>query len=443
MTRYSNQVIPVQINPRDIVTVIPQVQGINLVDNPLLVEYVPIALTTYLGFVDTSTNTLIGNIIIAGGSNHAVAVSPSGKNIYVSNTSTGVILMYQTSSGTLINSIQGGLGTADPMVFSSDGSLLYAANSTSNTISVINTALQKVTNTIGAGLGADGVCLLSNNSILYSSASTDNLINSYDALINPYKFLKSVSVTTGKAIVSGQNNSVLYVISTGAVAVKCISVNSLTVIDTITLPDIGTSLAITPDQQYLYVAGGSGTTNLYVISTATNDLYATITVGNTPQSVTISPDGLRCYVTCSGTNNLYIVNTVTNTVVTNIAFTSPDVVKTFPLPTFLIGQGRLIIMVNEQLGTTKNFQFEVVGGYDSVLGLRNYNYIDGTNVNCSIVTSVTNNIQLTTTYGSTFNFVFSGYPTIQPTIHRVIRGGAVTSTAVTITVRDYVPNIVW
>ena len=72
-------------------------------------------------------------------------------------------------------------------------------------------------------------------------------------------------------------------------------------------------MAITPNGLTAYVpeytSGRVG-----VISTATNTVTATITVGSSPGGAAISPNGLFAYVTNFGSNSVSVINTATNTV---------------------------------------------------------------------------------------------------------------------------------
>jgi len=55
-----------------------------------------------------------------------------------------------------------------------------------------------------------------------------------------------------------------------------------------------------------------------VIDTATNNVVATATAGNTPYGVAITPDGTRVYVTNYADNTVSVINTATNTAVATV-----------------------------------------------------------------------------------------------------------------------------
>lgn len=94
-----------------------------------------------------------------------------------------------------------------------------------------------------------------------------------------------------------------------------------TVIATIPVGTNPTGIAITPDNQYVYVANSDDTVS--VISVATNQVITTIPGFDTPYSITINPAGTLAYVTNSGSgagaNTISIVPTITNTIIGTIA----------------------------------------------------------------------------------------------------------------------------
>ena len=68
----------------------------------------------------------------------------------------------------------------------------------------------------------------------------------------------------------------------------------------------------------VYVANTtSGTVS--VIATASNTVVATVTVGSSPRSLALSPDGLLAYVANSGSDNVSVIETPSNTVTATIA----------------------------------------------------------------------------------------------------------------------------
>jgi YVTN family beta-propeller protein/VCBS repeat-containing protein len=79
-----------------------------------------------------------------------------------------------------------------------------------------------------------------------------------------------------------------------------------TVIDTITVGDGPTDVAVSPDGTRIYTANAFGDT-VSVIDTATNTVIDTITVGPDPAFVAVSPDGTLAYVTNFGDDTVSVI----------------------------------------------------------------------------------------------------------------------------------------
>ncbi len=71
-------------------------------------------------------------------------------------------------------------------------------------------------------------------------------------------------------------------------------------------------------QPYAYITN-FGSNNVSVIDTATNNVTATVNVGNHPYGVAVKPDGTRVYVTNSGSNNVSVIDTATNNVTASVS----------------------------------------------------------------------------------------------------------------------------
>jgi len=104
------------------------------------------------------------------------------------------------------------------------------------------------------------------------------------------------------------------------------------VTNTITGQNWPTGIAITPDGKYAYVTDINSPTGqegyVSVISTTTNTLVATITIGGNPNhGVAVTPDGKYVYVT-NNDGAVAVISTSTNTVTANITIPSLNVTNT-------------------------------------------------------------------------------------------------------------------
>ncbi len=86
----------------------------------------------------------------AGCNPQGVAVTPDGKNVYVTNTRDNNVSVIDTATNTVIANVSVGNGP-EGVAVTSDGKKVYVANYWDNTISVIDTATKTVTETVPVG----------------------------------------------------------------------------------------------------------------------------------------------------------------------------------------------------------------------------------------------------------------------------------------------------
>ena len=109
-----------------------------------------------------------------------------------------------------------------------------------------------------------------------------------------------------------------YVVNTNFASVSVIDRQSALVVGTISVGNSPEGIAISPDGSLAYVTN-SGDNTVSVISTASQSVVTLIHVGNNPQGICVSPDGSRVYVANYSGANVFVINTGTNTVVDTIA----------------------------------------------------------------------------------------------------------------------------
>ena len=105
----------------------------------------------------------------------------------------------------------------------------------------------------------------------------------------------------------------------GSNSVSVIDTHSNIVVATVSVGNIPAGVAITPNGAFAYVANYSSNT-LSVIDTASNTVVATVPIGdgNNPLQVAITPDGTSVYVTNESSNTVSVVSTASNTVVATV-----------------------------------------------------------------------------------------------------------------------------
>jgi len=134
--------------------------------------------------IDTATNTVSATIPI--GASLGVAVTPDGSKVYVANLASNTVSVIDTATNTIIartgDPLQGGsFGVA----VSPDGSKVYVANGFGNTVSVIDTATNTVIATIFVrGFTSIGVAVTPDGSKVYVANLASNTVSVIDTAAN-------------------------------------------------------------------------------------------------------------------------------------------------------------------------------------------------------------------------------------------------------------------
>lgn len=104
-----------------------------------------------------------------------------------------------------------------------------------------------------------------------------------------------------------------YTANFGSNNLSVIDTSSNTVVATVPLGSQPNSVALTPDGSRAYVTNGGG--DVWVLSTSSNAVLAKIVVGGYPSGIAITPDGTRAYVTKDNANSVAVIDTSRNAVV--------------------------------------------------------------------------------------------------------------------------------
>jgi len=181
--------------------------------------------------------------------------------------------------------------------------------------------------------------IISGKVVITSGPTTQNVM--VNGIVNAWPTVNAVSnqtfangtVTTGVTF-TGTANIINWVNNNPGIGLPASgtgNISPFTAINTGNSPVIATISATPVSVGYAYVAN-SISNDLSVINTTTNSIVATIPVGQTPTSVTVSPDGTRVYVTNQRANTISVINTATNFVISTItvAAFSPTSVAVSP-----------------------------------------------------------------------------------------------------------------
>ena len=298
--------------------------------------------TVHVPNQDTGVSTQTGN------SPAGVVASPDGTRVYVANTGSNTVSVFNTATGQLIDTNPNVAGTQSisvgsspsALAISADGKRLYVANTGSNSVSVIDTITNKRIDAnpsifavdIAVGSLPSALAISADGKRLYVANTGSNSVSVIDTITNkridanPSIFAVDIAVGSSPSALAISGNR-LYVANTGSNSVSVIDTTTNKRIDanpSIFCVDIGvgsspSALAVSGTR--LYVANtGNGTvsvidtTNYKLVDTNPNIAGTqSFFVGSSPSSVAVSPDGRLAYVALSS-DMVAVIDTSSNVV---------------------------------------------------------------------------------------------------------------------------------
>jgi YVTN family beta-propeller protein len=142
------------------------------------------------------------------------------------------------------------------------------------------------------------------------------------------------------ALVADKDAHNLYVAEFTANQVAVFDVAAGKVTKVIPLPDSPSSLAISPDESYLYVTCASPAGKVYIIELCNKNIVGSISVGHTPSSVVVNPNGKTLYVCNQFNNNVSVIGLAAKKVITRIP------VLREPVAAAITPNGKLLFVAN-------------------------------------------------------------------------------------------------
>ena len=155
---------------------------------PLGVAVHPDGRRAYFAFADTTSSGLdevrvfdtvalapTAPPIAVGARPTAVAVTPDGAKVYVSNYLGNSVSVIDAATNTVTTSVAVGLAPAGIAV-SPDGTQVYVVNQGLNSVDVINVALDSVIDSLSVGNGPESIAISSDGQRAYVTNATDNTV---------------------------------------------------------------------------------------------------------------------------------------------------------------------------------------------------------------------------------------------------------------------------
>ncbi|MBL7921194.1 MAG: hypothetical protein JNJ40_12825 [Bacteroidia bacterium] len=258
--------------------------------------------------------TNVGKNSIAIEAPHFVRVSPDNKYWYVSFLAAGALQKYRVSDNSFVAEANIGFGSWNTFAISTDGKHIYAIDwSSSGKIKKIQTDSMIVKATLGGLTWPHGSALNSTNDTLYVTSQISNYIlklptdfSSYEQIVMDNSSIPSNSpILNPHEVMMSPDYSKYFVTCEKSNQIKVLSRSTDQVLATIPVGDVPQEMAISKSKNYLFVScmedvttyGNSKRGSVYVIDIITYAVVGHVYTGHQPHGVMVDEQNKRVYVT--------------------------------------------------------------------------------------------------------------------------------------------------
>jgi YVTN family beta-propeller protein len=267
--------------------------------------------------IDTGNHRLLATIS-GFTSPLGLAMTPDGSKVYVANgTTPGTVSVINTFTNRIATTITVG-GDPGMVAVSPDGNHVYVTNQSDGTLSVINTSTNNVSATVTLGGSPAGVAVTPDNAHVYIAVFPSRVAELNASTNQVTATISDPSINGAALLAITPDGKTLYVSNEISNKISVVSTATNLVTTSISVGQIPLGLAITPDGKTLYVANGADST-VSVIATATNTVSATISGFNGPEGLAVTADGKKAYAANTVANTLSEITTASNTITATVA----------------------------------------------------------------------------------------------------------------------------
>jgi len=228
--------------------------------------------------------------VLPGGSDpEQFDLSADGRRLFVSNEDSDQATIIDIASGEVLETIAV-VREPEGVRVSPDGALVYVTGETDHAVTVLDTSTGTVVATIGVGLRPRDAVFASDGLRAFVSAELAHSISVIDvenhAVVATIE-LDETAKPVGMAVTA--DNQRLYVANGRGQTVSAVNLNTFEVVGTTV--EVGPrpwGIGLTEDERFLYTANGPSD-DVSVIDTESMQVVAKINVGETPWGVAIGP----------------------------------------------------------------------------------------------------------------------------------------------------------
>jgi YVTN family beta-propeller protein len=270
--------------------------------------------------------TVAGKIQVGHTPNY-VQVAPNGRFAYITNPVARVITVLNTANDRVSGTIPLPQGPPQSVSFSPDSRTAYVSVYGSHSepvIAFINTATGTETGTVPvnnnypgpSATGPDGRYLYVSNHNMVMGHTGDNDIDVINTATQ--KLIKTIPVLANPHWVVFGKNGQIYVTDHMSATVTVLNADNIGgLITKISVGETPHSEALSPDGSRLAVTSYNGDA-VFLINTATDQMIKTIPVGREPLDIAYSPDGRYLFTVNNFNNTVTVIDTADYRVIAEI-----------------------------------------------------------------------------------------------------------------------------
>ena len=286
--------------------------------------YVPGIVGGNVGIFDASTYALSSAITSGFTNPYAVAATPDGTEVWVTDSGTNVVSVISTATNEVTATVVVGI-YPHGIAITPDGTTAYVANTGPNTgrggsetVSVIDVASQSVKGTITVGEGPQVVTVSPDGSLVFVTCA-DGVYAIKTSNGSVSKARAELRHPHGVAVTPDGTQA--YVTDSEHDEVVVLDTSSLRAVGRVAVGKTPWNTAFTADGSSAYVTNANDDT-VSVIDTASPSVTTTIALGgsssgqlnHTPTAIALSPEG-NIWVACNTSSSLAVIDTSSNTVI--------------------------------------------------------------------------------------------------------------------------------
>jgi serine/threonine-protein kinase len=254
---------------------------------------------------ETTAPTVDGTINV-GSKPEAVALTPDGKNAYVTNVDSRNLSVINTATNKITTTIPVEAGPPQYIAITPDGKHAYATiydpRSGVHSVAVIDTTANKVMAIIPVGRRPYGLAVMPDGSEVYEADHDSGAISVIDTTSN--RVVETIGVMPNPHwIAFSPHGRTAYVADHESNVMSVIDTASRTVTSVIPTGKSPHSVAVSPDGGQVDVVDYDANT-VTMIDTSRRIVTATVPVGANPRWVAYSPDGRFAYIANEGSGTM-------------------------------------------------------------------------------------------------------------------------------------------